>query len=56
MRRLPAAQLEQLSEAEPLYWPIPQLEHAEDSVSVPEFIRCLPAAQVEQLVDAEPLN
>ena len=55
VRILPAAQLEQLSEADPLYWPVPQLVQAEDSVPVSEFVRRLPAAQLEQLSEADPL-
>jgi hypothetical protein len=51
----PAAQLEQLSEADPLYWPVPQLEQAEDSLPVSESRRYFPAAHVEHDVDAEPL-
>ena len=51
----PAAQLEQLAEADPLYWPVPQLEQAEDSVSVASSMRYLPAAQLEQLSEADPL-
>ena len=51
----PAAQVEQLSEADPLYWPVPQLEQAEDSLPVSESRRYFPAAHVEHDVDAEPL-
>ena len=55
IKNLPAAQLEQLAEADPLYWPVPQLEQAEDSAPVASSMRYLPAAQLEQLSEADPL-
>jgi hypothetical protein len=52
---LPAAQLEQLPEPDPLYWPVLQLVHADDSVPVAEFVSRFPAAHDEHEDEVPPL-
>ena len=54
-RCFPASQLEHSVEEEPLYWPVRQAVHAEDSTPVAESVRIFPAAHEVQDSEADPL-